>query len=97
MWQLASDIVVFLGWFWENTTSILNDVFLPVRFIYAFLKQFFVSAFASPTTPEVSLEFSTNVLAVFNSVPYFDVLISTAILGITILIVGFIIKHFLST
>lgn len=97
MWQLASDIIVFMGWFWENTTSILSSVFLPIKFVYAFLKQFFISAIASPTTSDISLEFPTSTLAVFNSIPFFNNLVSALILSITLLIVGFIIKTFLDT
>lgn len=92
-----SDIVVFLSWFWDNTATILGSVFLPIKFVYAFLKQFFTSAFGSPITPDISLTFSTSTLTIFNSIPYFDVLMSAMIVGVLLLIIGFIIKTFLKT
>lgn len=97
MWQTASDFFVFLGWAWQNTTAILGNVFLPVRYIYTFLKQFFTSAFAPPAPPESIWSFGTDTLAIFSTIPYFNVLIYAVVLGITILFVVFLIKTFLAT
>lgn len=97
MWQTASDFFVFLGWAWQNTTSILGNVFLPVRYIYTFLKEFFDSAFAPPSTPDAIWSFDTGTLAIFGAIPYFNVLISVAVLGIMIFMVVFLLRTFLKT
>lgn len=97
MWQTASDFLVFLGWSFQNLTSILRDVFSPIQYIYTFLKQFFSTAFSTPQTPEEIWAFNSETLAVFDKIPYFNTLISVAILGMAILVIVFILKTFLKT
>lgn len=97
MWQTASDFFVFMGWLWQNSTLLLKKVFLPVQYIYTFLKQFFTNAFAPPLPSENIWTFPAGILGLFNSVPYFNVLISALVLGIIVLMVVFILKTFLKT
>jgi len=94
MWQTASDFLIFLGWAFKNSTLILGKVFLPVRYIYTYLREFFTNAFVPPTTPEAIWTFPDEIKAVFNAIPYFNVLMSVMILGISILIIVFILKQF---
>ena len=94
MWQTASDFIVFIGWLWHNLSIFLKDVFLPVQYIYTFLKEFFYTAFATPILPEQIWTFPTEVKQVFASIPHFDTLISVAVIGITILMIIFILKTF---
>ena len=94
MWQTASDFIVFVGWLWHNLTTLLRAVFLPVQYIYTFLKEFFYTAFQPPIIPESIWTFDTGTKEVFASIPYFNVLISVAISGIIIVMVVFILKSF---
>jgi hypothetical protein len=94
MWQTASDFIIFLGWVFKNSTLILGKVFLPIQYVYTYLKQFFINAFASPSTPETIWAFDTGTKSIFNSIPYFNVMISVAVLGTGILIIVFILKQF---
>jgi len=95
MWQTASDFLIFLGWAFKNATLILGKVFLPIRYIFTFLKTFFAGALATPTTPETIWTFDTGIKQVFNSIPYFETIISVALIGLCILFVFFILKQFL--
>jgi len=97
MLEVLSDFIVFLGWIWTNTIAIFKALFLPVQYIYTFLQQFLASAFANPVPPEEIWVFNDEILSVFNSIPYFHILISAVVLGIIILMVIFIIKTFLRT
>jgi len=97
MLEVLSDFIVFLGWIWQNTLTIFHGIFLPVRYIYTFLQQFLASAFATPIIPDEIWTFNDNILAVFNAIPYFNILIYSAVLGITILIIVFILKTFLNS
>jgi hypothetical protein len=95
MWQTASDFLIFLGWTWQNFITILDKVFLPVQFVYTFLKGLVVSAFSTPITPASIWSFNSQTLQVFNAIPYWDTLILVLILGLTILMIVFIFKQFL--
>lgn len=97
MWQTASDFLVFLGWAWQNSTLILKKIFLPVQYIYTFLKEFFVNAFQPPIPSENIWTFDSQILGLFNAIPYFNVLISALVLGIIVLMIVFILKTFLKT
>lgn len=94
MGQTASDFIVLIGWLWKNITTLLGDTFLPVRYVFTFLKQFFYSAFASPITPDTIWTFDAGTKSVFAHIPYFGTMISVAIIGITILMIIFILKTF---
>ena len=95
MWQTASDFLVFLGWTFQNLSSLLRDIFLPIQYIYTFLKQFFNTALSTPQIPEEIWTFDSEILAVFDSIPYFSTLIYVCVLGMVILVVVFILKTFL--
>jgi hypothetical protein len=92
--QAISDFFTLIGWLWQNTTDILGNIFLPVRYIYTFLKQFLDSAFSPPITPETIWAFDDNVIAVFHAIPYFDVLLSVLMIAITITIGISLLKSF---
>lgn len=97
MWQTASDFLIFLGWSWQNITEIIKDIFTPVRYIYTFLQQFVASAFATPPAGPEIWSFSAGIKAVFESIPYFSLLIQALVLGLVILFSIFILKTFLKT
>lgn len=94
MWQTASDFIVLIGWLWHNTTILLRSIFLPVQYIYTFLKEFFYTALATPITPDTIWTFDTATKGVFASIPYFGTMMFVAICGITILMIVFILKTF---
>lgn len=97
MWQTASDFLVFLGWVWQNIIIILKDVFLPVQYIFTFIYQFFVYTLKPAPAFTTIWSFPSAIVDLFYSVPYFNVLVSAAMLGITIIFVMFILKSFSNT
>ena len=97
MWQTASDFIIFLGWAWQNFLIIIGQIFLPVRYIYTFLKNFLASALATPPAGPDIFHFDTGILSIFSIVPYWNTLIFALVIGITILMIIFILKTFLKT
>ena len=79
------DIFYIVLWFLDNLGEMLSNAFIPLTWIFNFVKGFFVSA--TMTLEELGIELpemdlmSDNVLAVFEIVPYFNILL-TAIAGV---------------
>lgn len=91
------DIFYIAQWFLSNLGEILLTVFTPLTWIFNFVKGFFVSATMTLEqlgieTPEFTL-LTDNVKAVFEVVPYLNLLL-TAISGcFGIMIIIFIVKR----
>ena len=97
MWQTASDFIVFIGWLWQNFLIIVGGIFLPVRYIYTFLKEFLSQALAAPPETPAIFNFNSGVLSIFHAIPYWDTLIFSVVVGIEILMIIFLLKTFLQT
>lgn len=97
MWQTASDFIIFLGWVWQNFLIVIGQIFLPVRYIYTFLKQFITSALATPPAGPGITTFDTGVLSVFAHVPYWNTMLFALVIGITLLMIIFILQTFLKS
>lgn len=81
----VNDFFIFLGWTFSIIKELVKTFTLPISYIFNFLKAFTISAFSSPQTPDASYTFSSGILGVFQSLPYWNVI--TAVLGISILII----------
>lgn len=97
MFQTFADFLVFLGWLWENITAILHEVFLPIQYIYTFIANFFSSAFSAPVAPENFWSFDSGVISLFHSVPYFSELVYACVLGLTAIMIFYLLRTFLKT
>jgi len=91
------DIFYIAEWFFANLGDMLSSAFTPLIWIFNFVKGFFISA--TMTAEELGIEIPTmnllgdNVKAVFQVVPYFNVLL-TAIAGVFgLMIIIFIVKR----
>jgi len=91
------DIFYVGRWFLDNLGEMLATAFTPLTWIFNFVKGFFVSATMSLEElgielPEINLV-SDNVKAVFEIVPYMNLLL-TAIAGVFgLMIIIFIVKR----
>lgn len=91
------DIFYINQWFLENLGDMLEIAFTPLTWIFNFVRGFFVSATMSLEelgieVPEIEL-LSSNVLAVIEIIPYFNLLL-TAIAGVFgLMILIFIVKR----
>ena len=95
MWQIASDFITFLGWFWQNLGEVWSYVISPVKYVFTFVKSFFLSALTPPIPAEEIWVFPSNVLSVFNAVPYWHTIISVIAISLMLIFSFYIIKQFL--
>lgn len=92
------DIFYVVQWFLDNLGSMLSTAFLPLTWVFNFVKGFFVSASMSLAELEIEVPesmnlISDNVIAVFEIVPYFNLLL-TAIAGVFgLMVIVFIVKN----
>lgn len=97
MWQIASDFVIFLGWFFQNLGDLLVAIFLPIKYIFTFIKGFFERAFTSPVPAENIWQFNGETLAIFNAIPYWTEMLAMLSVAILLIFGFFILKTFLKT
>jgi hypothetical protein len=79
-----NDTWVFLGWIFSVLAQIVALFLLPLTFIFQFLKGFLSSVFAAPT--DFTFTWSSEVLAVFEAIPYWSTI--SLVLGIGISIIA---------
>jgi len=90
----ASDIFVFAGWLFHNLKIVVEKLFLPIRYIYTYLKSFVSQAFMSPTTSAKEIwSFPAQIMEVFQAIPYWTVFSTILGLGILIIIGVASLKH----
>jgi len=90
-----NDLGLIFYWLAEQLKFIFLGLLSPVSYVFNTIKFFWVSAFQTPETPELSYTFSENILAVFNSIPHWDI-VSSILASIVILVMGLaIIRLFL--
>lgn len=98
MWQTASDFIIFLGWVFENFGILVGKIFLPVQYIFTFLKNFGTYVFSTPIIPDEEIWiFNTGILSIFGSIPYWETIIFVLLLGLSILFIVAILKTFLKS
>jgi len=92
--------VFYIGeWFLDNLASMLLIAFRPLIWVFNFVKGFFVSAtltieemgLATSSVPELVI-FTEDITNIFESFPYFDLLITGVGGALGLLMVAFIIK-----
>ncbi len=92
MFQTADDLVVYIGWVFHNSVLILKQIFLPVRFIFTFLKTAISTALASPTPTTLPFSFDDGMLNMFHNIPYFSNLMIGIGLALGILVLVGLLK-----
>lgn len=90
----VSDVFVFAGWLFYNLKILVSNLFLPVRFIYTYLRNFVESAFlSSETSAKAIWSFPAEIMNFFQGIPYWSILSSVLGLGILIIIGIATLKH----
>ena len=94
------DIFYLVQWFLENLGGMLAIAFTPLIWIFNFVKGFFVSATSTLEELGIEIEETTlmtdNLQTFFDSVPYFNLILTgvSGLLGIFVII--FIVKKIIS-
>jgi hypothetical protein len=95
MIQLVSDFFILLGWLWTSFFSLVSKVFLPVQYIYTFLKTFLAGALAAPAASQPV--FDNTIVSFFQSIPYFPVLSGGIVIALALMFAIFLLKQFSQT
>jgi hypothetical protein len=77
----------------DNLGTLFGVIFTPLTWVFNFVRGFFVSAFGTPVAPEITWTFSTDIIAVFQKFPYWNVLTYSIGAGLGILVLVFIFKR----
>lgn len=88
IFHVVVDFFISIIYFITYVFHIFTSLFTPVQFIFYYLKDV-LSGFTDTVTNATSIDFGSNVLAVINSIPNFEIL--TGIVGgilIVLLVVG---------
>ncbi len=88
------DIFNVLRYIVDNISTFFSILFVPLQWIFNFLKGFFVGINSAPPATAISWVFPTNIMAIFNAIPYFSVLTSAVASALGILILVFIFRRF---
>jgi hypothetical protein len=80
----------------DNLGNLFAIIFTPLTWVFNFVKGFFVSAFATPVEPTITWTFSSDILAVFQSIPYWSVFTFAIGSGVAILVLVFIFRRLTS-
>lgn len=80
----------------DNLGELFTIIFTPLTWIFNFVKGFFVSAFATPIEPTITWIFPTQILEIFDAIPYWGIFTFAIGSGIAVLVLVFIFKRMTS-
>lgn len=87
-----ADIFYSIQYIFDNLVNVFVIVFSPINFAFNFIKGFFDGINSTPPETAISWTFSDEILAVFNTIPYWSVLMFAIGGALSILILIFIIS-----
>jgi len=90
------DVFYVFQYLIDNLQSLFDIVLTPLAWVFNFVKGFFISAFIEDIPPAITWTFPDEVVGVFNSIPYWDVLTFGIGAGLSILVLVFIFRRLLS-
>lgn len=91
--HISFDFFNALRYVFSNITSLMGVLFIPLDWMFNFLKGFFAGVATPVSTAAITWVFPNNVMAVFNSIPYFSTLTFACGAGISILLLVFIFRR----
>lgn len=94
--HLINDVGVFFGWVGSILKEIVMTFVMPMTYIFTFLKSLLSSAFQSPTD-FTDYSWDAGILGVFSTIPYWNTLIVVIGIGISVIVLFFILRTFLKS
>lgn len=92
--QLLSDFGTLIGWVATILYQILNAFIAPLNFVFTFLRAFVSRCFASPVESGIGYTWNSQVLDVFDFIPYFAAFKLAIFVGIMVLVIFFTFRQF---
>ena len=91
--HIAFDCFNVAEYVFSNIGTLFSYLFTPLTGLFNFAKGFFDGIASTPPATAVSWTFPSNVMAVFNAIPYFSVIEYACGAGLSILILIFIFRR----
>jgi len=91
--HIAFDFFNVVRYIIENLGSFFTYLFVPLAALFNFVKGFFQGITTPPPATAISWVFPDNIMAVFNAIPYFNLLELAVGAGLAILIVNYIMRR----
>lgn len=92
--HFINDAGVFFGWLGSILLEIVKTFVMPLTYIFTFLKSLLSSAFQTPTD-FTGYSWDAGILGVFGAIPYWDTLIVIVGIGISMIVLFFVLRTFL--
>jgi hypothetical protein len=93
LYHAINDIFVFLGWLFSNLVGFLHNLFLPVNYVFQYLKGFSQNAFSPAISPSGVWIFPENILALFNTIPYWSTIQHVFLVALGVMFAVFILRN----
>ena len=87
------DVFYIFQYLIDQLQTLISILFTPLTWVFNFVKGFFISAFADPIEPTITWTFDDQYLAVFQAIPYWNILMFGIGAGLSILVLVFIFKR----
>ena len=91
--HIAFDCFNVARYIFENMGTLFTMLFTPLTGIFNFVKGFFDGIVSTPPATAISWVFPTNIMAVFNAIPYFSVIEYACGAGLSVLFIIFVFKE----
>jgi len=95
LFHIFNDIFFVIQYIFTNLASVFVIVFTPLNFAFNFVKGFFDGISQTPPATEISWVFDSGITDIFNTIPYWSVLMYAVGAGLSILILGWVMSHLL--
>lgn len=90
-----NDVFYVIQYLLFNLGQLFLVIFSPLNFAFNFFKGFFDGINTTPPATAISWNFDSDILAIFNTIPYFSILMGAVGAGIAILILVWVMAQLL--
>lgn len=90
--QIAYDFFNAMRYIFSNIGTLISVLFLPLNWLFAFLKGFFVGVSTPPPTTAIAWTFPSNVMSLINTIPYMPLLEQILGVALAITVLSFIFR-----
>lgn len=91
--HIAFDCFNVARYIFSNMGALFALLFTPLAGLFNFVKGFFNGIVSTPPATAISWVFPSNIMAVFNAIPYFSVIEYACGAGLSVLFIIFVFKE----
>jgi len=90
--QIAFDFFDVVRYVISNIGTLISVLFLPLNWLFAFLKGFFVGISTPPPDTAIAWNFPSNVMTLINTIPHMQLLEQILGVALAITVLSFIFR-----